>query len=438
MQKPPPSRLPKNLHVPYSTRLLSSRQQTFTSEFRHGPCHSGLASVAEPPDQNLKPPDAQSLFQARELVHAGDLAWAGFDRIDFALAQECFHEALALGYAPAAAYLAGMFHFGMGCIADKERACLLGEQSCRLGITELASSSWNAQNRDAGHVFAALAFLLSEGIGMSKNSERAYELYVAAAELGHTSSINNVGTMLLRGCGVAKDETEGAIWIARAASLGNAFAECNLARLMEKGIGMPKNLDQAVKLYSSSASKGCPDALNFLGRLHYDGHGVEKDFERAATLFIQAAEQHNAQAQANLASLYWNGQGVPYDTTQAVKWYQSAAEHGDASAQCRLAWMYQEGQGTPQDLGQAVVWYRKAADQDNSTAQRILGWMYANGVALPRDEDEAVKWYRRASLNGDVKAQIKLSDLYKANAKQLRELWIRFDLHTTKCTQKIF
>lgn len=41
-------------------------------------------------------------------------------------------------------------------------------------------------------------------------------------------------------------------------------------------------------------------------------------------------------------------------------------------------------------------------------------WAYGDGTAVEKDESEASKWYKKAAEQNFKKAQIKLSEMYKA------------------------
>ena len=212
---------------------------------------------------------------------------------------------------------------------------------------------------------------------------------------------NRLGEMYRDGIGVSKDENKAAQLFEQAAKSGYAPARDNLAALT--GTAAP----QAAQ--SPAPSEKALGASGFLER----GVGALKanNYAEAAEWFKKAADQGLANAQFNLGVAYLFGNGVPRDYGQAAEWFRKAADQGYASAQYKLGRMYVNGDGVARDYGQAASWYRKAADQGDIDAQNNLGTMYMLGYGVSKDLQRAIEYFRLAAKGGDEMAIKNLSEL---------------------------
>ncbi len=131
------------------------------------------------------------------------------------------------------------------------------------------------------------------------------------------------------------------------------------------------------------------------------------DFSKAFVLWKALADQGIAPAQFNLGNMYANGQGVSKDDAKAALWYQRAAEQGDDMAQLNLGIVHVLGQGVAKDRNAGIEWIRKSALQGNATAMAALDQLDVKPVA-----SLATQSVQKQAKAGDVKAQLKLGDLY--------------------------
>jgi len=175
--------------------------------------------------------------------------------------------------------------------------------------------------------------------------------------------LNILGMRFEKGEGVTKNLQKAAELYQKAADQGHADAQCNLGLLYQKGEGVPKDIRKAAELFEKAADQGDARGQFDVSILYYSGEGVPKDVGKAAELFQKAANQGYAPAQSMLGMLYQNGEGVPKDVWKAAELYQKAADQGDADAQFGLGLLYQNGAGVPTDLEKATELYQKAADQ---------------------------------------------------------------------------
>src|SRR5882724_4957603 len=115
--------------------------------------------------------------------------------------------------------------------------------------------------------------------------------------------LNILGMRFEKGEGVTKNLQKAAELYQKAADQGHADAQCNLGLLYQKGEGVPKDIRKAAELFEKAADQGDADAQFGLGLLYQNGAGVPTDLEKATELYQKAADQGFEQAIFRLAVL---------------------------------------------------------------------------------------------------------------------------------------
>lgn len=115
-----------------------------------------------------------------------------------------------------------------------------------------------------------LGMMLRKGIGTEKNSKRAEEIYLRAAEVGMPTAQADLADMYLKGELGAPDLSAALPLLARAAAANHPGAQFQLGEFYETGAPplVPKNLEKARELYAAAAHSGMPEAIarsQFLG-----------------------------------------------------------------------------------------------------------------------------------------------------------------------------
>lgn len=254
------------------------------------------------------------------------------------------------------------------------------------------------------------------------------------------------------------DKMQAVLWYKKAAERGHIEAQKKLAWFYNTGEGVAKNVDEAMKWYRLAADQGDAVALGSMASLYIyeEGKTFQRDSKKAAELYLEAAKKGHAPSQYQLGVMYEFGKGVAADLSQALFWYekaaaqkhhdakrdlkklrkdidlakqqktpsealpdtsaeiaflarQKAAEDGDVEAQYMLGMSYQHGRkmgyGVEEDPRQAVLWYEKAALQGDLRSQQTLAQIYFIGLGVEKNTEEGVKWSRKAAEQGDVFAQ---------------------------------
>lgn len=265
-----------------------------------------------------------------------------------------FRTAAERGHNAAARALGTLYLTGAGVAQDADEAATWFKRAAEAGdpgaqadlaalmqmgtVSTLAHEpppvhEWFERAAQQGDLIAAFnyAVCLAEGVGVSRNDERAAFWLKRAAE-GVVSAQYWYGRMLAEGRGVAKDDAEAAAWFARAAEAGMAEAQVALAELHMDGRGVPRDHQIAKCWFLRATPAGHAGAMFALGALHGGGHDIETDREEARRWFAQAAEHGHPIAALMLARYAVRGLGGPRDIEAGRRWYAQAASLGAAEA----------------------------------------------------------------------------------------------------------
>src|SRR3990167_4791490 len=139
------------------------------------------------------------------------------------------------------------------------------------------------------------------GIGQySANAKISFQLFRAAAELGHVRAKAFVANAYNMGYGVEKNWQEGVRWLRSAALEGHVSSRYNLGLLYYDGEAVEKDFKEGVKWFRLAVEQGDPDAKFGLGLAYLLGNAVIKDPRAAVRLFRLAAENKFEKANKKL------------------------------------------------------------------------------------------------------------------------------------------
>ena len=202
----------------------------------------------------------------------------------------------------------------------------------------------------------------------SKDYQKAYQEWKAAAESGKAEAQFDLGLLYAQGLGVRRDLTEAARWYRASADQGNAEAEFALGQMYSRGWGVPRDEVDALRwlqMANSVDSDGPPTNWAAI-----EGYGEAKDAKQAVYWYRQAAEKGHPQAQFNLALLYAHGEGVKRDEEQAARWVSASASQGYAPALTEFGERYTTGRGVKQDDKRAYFWLTLAFLHGDRSVER--------------------------------------------------------------------
>jgi TPR repeat protein len=136
-----------------------------------------------------------------------------------------------------------------------------------------------------------------------------------------------LGEMYVRGLGVTKDSKRAVELYRQAASKGLPDAETQLGVMYSVGSGVPLDLPQALGWFQKASIQGYGPAQSFLGTAYLQGQGTNVDVDAAVKWLTAAAEREVPSGQYVLASLYLRGIGVRKDWSQALAWLKICASN---------------------------------------------------------------------------------------------------------------
>ncbi|KAF9120578.1 hypothetical protein BGW39_011258 [Mortierella sp. 14UC] len=170
-----------------------------------------------------------------------------------------------------------------------------------------------------------------------------------ASSLKCPEADHRIAWMYEDGRGVDKDSVKAREWYVKAAEQGY-------------GADLPHDNAKALEWFLRAAGKDHAMSIDAIGEMHKDGLGVTQDYKAALLWYRMAAAKRYPGALFSVGNAYAYGRGVPQNHKKAMKWYLKAAEGQDMDAQFEIAVMHEEGRGVAVDLSKAFEWYMKAAE----------------------------------------------------------------------------
>ena len=214
------------------------------------------------------------------------------------------------------------------------------------------------------------------GIGVKKDSTKAFKLMQSAADLGHADAMGGLGYFYSQGISVPKDPVKALEWFRKGAEKGSAKSQLNLGKsLLKSNGGNPdqQTATEAIGWILKAADQKLPEAALTYGTYCYFGEqSVSQDYHRAASYFLIAAETGRAEAQNYLGAMHENGLGFPVNQDLAIDWYRKAALQNHLRAQANLGRSIGNNNSDPKQLTEALSWLTIAAQKGDVTAEKLL------------------------------------------------------------------
>lgn len=277
-----------------------------------------------------------------------------------------YERAEAQGVTQATYEIAQCYELGAGCRQDPKKAMSIYEHE--------------ALFRDCTKSMIRLGAFYQLGIATDKDEARAFYYFSKAAEEGNYLAKALVADCYMFGIGVARDSkkafelyealvrqedkrTHTEIYIAYTSdkkpltALTSSAVE-QLALYYHAGLGVEQNQTEALKYYQIAADAGTPIAHCRMGYI-YEAQGAP---ERAFQQYKKAEDSDLIIASYLVARCYEKGIGVQPSIKEAVARYDFLANNTSfGMAQYALARCYERGIGVSVDTYQAYIWYERAA-----------------------------------------------------------------------------
>jgi len=284
---------------------------------------------------------------------------------------------------------------------------------------------------EAGDSFAQFEMALDLDLGIygDRDSPKAAEYYLKAADQGHQGAKNNL--LLQHILGESKGQPPEAVFaqLKTAAETGDRDAQNNLGLCFELGYSTAQDYGQAAMWYRRAAEGGLASAQFNLGGFYYEGKGLEKDLCSSLIWYTKAAEQRHELALLRLGWMYQKGFGVEMNLRRAALLYLIAYKQGSARAANHLGLMFKKGLGVEQNDSLAFALFLESVNRPDvaeapknlsysRTAYYWLGRMTENGEGTRRDPRAAKRWYSRGAACG---ASGCVEALGRLNSKTVRK-----------------
>ncbi|KAF2669389.1 hypothetical protein BT63DRAFT_260334 [Microthyrium microscopicum] len=268
-------------------------------------------------------------------------------------------------------------------------------------------------------------------LGLQVDHKEAFNLYQAAAKLGHPASAYRTAVCCeIGGEGTRKDPLKAVQWYRRSATLGDVSAMYKLGMVLLKGLlGQQLSVGEGVIWLNRAAERADeenPHAVHELALIHEfppRGGKIIADEKYALQLYQQAAKLGYRLSQTRLGKAFEQGHlGCPIDDRASIHWYSKAAAQEDGEAELALSGWYLTGSRGILEASEteAYLWARKAALKEYPKAEYAMGHFSETGIGCPVNLEDAKRWYGRAASHHYVKAQEALENLRRGGRQRIK------------------
>ena len=194
------------------------------------------------------------------------------------------------------------------------------------------------------------------GEGVRRNEVRAFQLFRAAADLGHTPALIELALHYEFAIGTPFSIEDALYWYRQAAQSGSTAAELRLAEIYASGRAVPRNLETALNWCRPAVETGNARAL-FL-----DGLIRSRMGESGLNRIVESANREYAPAQSFLGFHMLASSPHPSDRRKAQAWLRRAADQGDVQGMLGLSQIANFGLVDPGNLEDGAAWLSKVME----------------------------------------------------------------------------
>jgi TPR repeat protein len=200
----------------------------------------------------------------------------------------------------------------------------------------------------------------------------AFQWLTRAAQTGLPSAITNLGMYYRNGIGCSRDLDRALHLYEQAANLGDGAALYNFVILYQSE-WCPDSFPLLLRFCWLAGQQGCAEAFFHLAKLYHEGHPcLSPSIPQAMTYWAKAAQLGFAPAHFNLYQCYYGGESTETNAPQALNHLHAAAEAGHAEAMFRLYQHYDQGRDLQRNQTTAKIWLQRAAQYGHKEAQRLV------------------------------------------------------------------
>jgi uncharacterized protein len=215
-------------------------------------------------------------------------------------------------------------------------------------------------------------YYLEVGLGVSRDPQRAAELYRLGCSGGDGRGCGNLGVLYDLGRGVDVDVAQALVMYRRGCRVADGASCLNLGIHMATGDGVGQDAPQATKHYALACEHGEPRGCNLLG-----AEQEASDPSAAVALYSQACEGGDGPGCYNLARMV-NAGHARLPQADVVKLYETACDVGETAACLDLGVHLLNGTGIAQDQARAARYFQDACEADLPKGCSLRGAVYLN------------------------------------------------------------
>lgn len=291
--------------------------------------------------------------------------------------------------------------------------------------------------------------------GVNRDTDKAFELFKKAADLGDFLAFYNLGWYYFEGISTQTNYAEAEKCFLEVIRKNPQFMSAyqGLSRIYDKGgFGVDVNYSKAFEMYSKASELGDLISTFSMGSYYERGLvGGKPDFTKSLQCYLKAKDYWEARIKpagliANkIAEFYLYGKGVDIDLDLAISYYKESIRLGFFESYMNLATAYHEkgdfrnsfqsllsgyengimyvcnnlgdayyyGRGTEQSYEKAYEMFKKGSDS-NPICKYRQSEMLRRGEGVEQDNEMAYKLLEEAAIAGFARAQYRLGcDLYE-------------------------
>ena len=171
----------------------------------------------------------------------------------------------------------------------------------------------------------AKALLAGVLLDAGNDLQGAAQLFREASDAGVAEGERGLGFMLTNGVGVPRDSAAANRLFLAAAQKGDGYAAYNLAINYYNADGVMRNAREFMRWLRQASECGIPEACALLG----DSASSQNRLEEALHWYVRAAESGHVPAMREAASRFRDGVGAEPDPVQAVRWFLAMLDRGN-------------------------------------------------------------------------------------------------------------
>lgn len=236
-----------------------------------------------------------------------------------------------------------------------------------------------------------LASLMLEGVGMEKNTGRAFALLKSSAKSGNLDASHTLGKIYASGSLGRKNPEKALGLLESAAARGHAGAALEAARIYQRGLVGAPEPDKAIKLFTQAAAGGQGAAHLALAKIYSAGRIATPAPSLAARHYLEAAQLGDKDARIAVLKFFFTN---------------NSAERRGAAQPGTIAFEIQRS--AEKEL--IFECAKEYAGTELPATSYYLGTCYAEGIGVEKNPTEALAWLAKASGSGNAAPSPKASD----------------------------